>query len=117
MTSIWVEHEVDLHAIGDLVRDCIDELRGVVLIVADLAVAPLCSAGERYLVFDCFLVGNSDLKIMGIRKGQLLAVQVVVSILLLLVGTIDIQRRWDGPGDDATDSHGGECVIILFKVS
>ncbi len=51
MALIWVEHELDLHVVGDLVGDSVEKHRSEKLVVAYSTVAPLGTALQENVHF------------------------------------------------------------------
>ena len=51
MALIWVEHELDLHVVGDLVGDSVEKHRGEKFVEANPTVAPLGTALQENINF------------------------------------------------------------------
>jgi hypothetical protein len=51
VTDIWVEHELDLHVVGDLVGNSVVKHGRISLVVANYTVAPLGTAFQKNVHF------------------------------------------------------------------
>lgn len=51
MADIWVEHELDLHVVGDLVGDSVVKHRRIKFVVSYPTVAPLGTAFQKNVHF------------------------------------------------------------------